>query len=216
MNNRTEHKDFVKTSTVYATIIILVLCLFLSSFLGYKIGYDTGFDEGNQIGYNKGDQNGHQRGESEGYIKGKDDGYKSGFSEGEVSGYNEGFNDGSNLGYSSEKKIGYSEGYSSVTSDIIGNAKRLLGEYNDKLNLITEIQQRTDALGTAATREYYIEWYNRNVQAIDAGERLASYVRENINALNENNWASDLLTLIATNKERLDRDNQGLFQIIAR
>lgn len=96
---------------------------------------------------------------------------------------------------------------------IYDNANRLYEEYNWKLDLVTEIQTRTDALGTDATREMYIEWKLRNSNAIEAGERLATYITEHKDILNQY-WTSDILVLIAKNKVTAERDNQNLEQMI--
>ncbi len=101
--------------------------------------------------------------------------------------------------------------------DIFGNANRLNSAYNDAISLVTEIQQRCDAMGALVTRSCYLEWMNRNSNAITAGERLASYTRENVNVLNSGtppNWGSDLLARISLNKERMERDNQILFHSV--
>jgi hypothetical protein len=99
------------------------------------------------------------------------------------------------------------------TSPIYSNANRLFGDYKWKLDLVTEIQQRTDALGKEATKEMYIEWERRNNEAIDAGERLATYITEHRDAL-DYYWTSDVLVLIAKNKVTFERDNQALEQMI--
>lgn len=96
---------------------------------------------------------------------------------------------------------------------IFDNAERLYEEYRWKLDLVTEIQQRADALGNEATREIYIEWQRRNNEAIDAGERLATYITENRYVLDQF-WTSDVLVLIAKNKVTFERDNQALEQRI--
>ncbi|NJD52661.1 MAG: hypothetical protein FIB07_07310 [Candidatus Methanoperedens sp.] len=93
------------------------------------------------------------------------------------------------------------------------NADRLYDEYKWKLDLVTEIQNRTDAMGTAATKEMYIEWKRRNNEAIDEGERLANYITENRDILGQY-WTSDILVLIAKNKVTFERDNQNLEQIV--
>lgn len=59
----------------------------------------------------------------------------------------------------------------------------------------------------------YIEWKLRNELATESGERYASYITENRNALDQN-WVSDILVLISGNKVNLDRDNQNIEQII--
>lgn len=101
---------------------------------------------------------------------------------------------------------------------IFDNTKRLYEEYKWKLDLVTEIQTRTDALGTSASRDMYIEWIRRNNEAISAGEELASYITENRDILDNKgtikNWASDTLILIAKNKVVFERDNQGLIEYI--
>jgi hypothetical protein len=96
---------------------------------------------------------------------------------------------------------------------IVDNANRLNDDYKWKLDLVAEIQKRTDALGTAATKEMYIEWKLRNKEAIESGERLASYITENRNVLDQK-WVSDELVFIANNKVTFERDNQNLEQII--
>lgn len=96
---------------------------------------------------------------------------------------------------------------------IVDNANRLKEDYNWKLNLVTEIQKRTDALGTTATKEMYIEWKLRNKEAIESGERFSSYITENRNALDQK-WVSDTLVLISQNKVTYERDNQNLEQLI--
>jgi hypothetical protein len=96
---------------------------------------------------------------------------------------------------------------------IIDNANRLKEDYNWKLDLVTEIQKRTDALGTTANKEMYIEWKLRNKEAIESGERFSSYITENRNALDQK-WVSDTLVLISQNKITYERDNQNLEQMI--
>jgi len=64
---------------------------------------------------------------------------------------------------------------------------------------VTEIQERTDAMGIAATKEMYIEWKLRNNVAIEEGERLANYITEHRDILGQY-WTSDILVLIAKNK----------------
>lgn len=96
---------------------------------------------------------------------------------------------------------------------IVDNANRLRDDYNWKLDLVTEIQKRTDALGTSATKEMYIEWKLRNKEAIESGERFSSYLTENRNALDQK-FVSDTLVLISKNKVTYERDNQNLEQII--
>ncbi len=96
---------------------------------------------------------------------------------------------------------------------IFDNAKRLYEDYEWKLALVTEIQNRTDALGTSATKDMYIEWKRRNNEAIDTGERLATYITEHKDILNQY-WTSDILVLIAKNKVTFERDNQALEQTI--
>ncbi|MFZ3169892.1 MAG: hypothetical protein WA130_19945 [Candidatus Methanoperedens sp.] len=97
---------------------------------------------------------------------------------------------------------------------IFDNANRLYDEYKWKLDLVTEIQNRTDAMGTAATKEMYIEWKRRNNESIDEGERLANYITEHRDILGEY-WISDILVLIAKNKVTFERDNQILEQTIS-
>jgi|GEM_PF-1473288 len=96
---------------------------------------------------------------------------------------------------------------------ILDNANRLYGDYKWKLDLVAEIQQRTDAQGTDATEEMYIEWKRRNNESIDAGERLATYIIEHRDVLSQY-WTSDILVLIAKNKVTFERDNQGIEQKI--
>ncbi len=96
---------------------------------------------------------------------------------------------------------------------ILTNTKRLYEDYSWKLDLVKEIQQRTDALGTKATKEMYIEWKLRNNEGIEAGERLATYITEHRDVLDQY-WTSDILVLIATNKVTFERDNQALEQTI--
>ncbi len=102
---------------------------------------------------------------------------------------------------------------SDKTEGIISNTNRLYDDYKWKLDLVTEIQQRTDALGTAATKDMYVEWVRRDNEAIDAGERLATYITEQKSILNQY-WTSDVLVLIAKNKVTFERDNQALEQTI--
>lgn len=97
---------------------------------------------------------------------------------------------------------------------IFDNANRLYDEYKWKLDLVTEIQNRTDAMGTAATKELYIEWKRRNNESIDEGERLANYITEHRDILGQY-WISDILVLIAKNKVTFERDNQILEQTIS-
>ncbi len=92
---------------------------------------------------------------------------------------------------------------------IYDNANRLLEDYKWKLYLVQEIQQRTDALGASAAKDLYVEWKRRNNEAIDAGERLATYITENRDVLSYY-WTSDVLVLIAKNKVTFERDNQVL------
>lgn len=96
---------------------------------------------------------------------------------------------------------------------IVENTNILNEEYILKLEQVAEIEKRTDALGTAATKEIYKEWKLKNYIAIESGERYASYITENINALDQK-WVSDILVLISKNKVNLERDNQNLEQII--
>ncbi|VVB92662.1 Uncharacterised protein [uncultured archaeon] len=96
---------------------------------------------------------------------------------------------------------------------ILDNANRLYDDYKWKLDLVVEIQQRTDALGTEAPVENYIEWKRRNNESIDAGERLATYIIEHRDVLSQY-WTSDILVLIAKNKVTFERDNQGIEQKI--
>ena len=95
----------------------------------------------------------------------------------------------------------------------INNANRLYEDYKWKLDLVTEIQNRTDALGTAATKDMYIEWMRRNNESIEAGERLATYITEHRDTLDQY-WTSDILVMIAKNKVTFERDNQALEQTI--
>ena len=101
---------------------------------------------------------------------------------------------------------------------IFDNVNRLFNDYKWKLDLVTEIQERTDALGIHANRGMYIEWVRRNNEAIYSGDALTLYITENRNVLDErgtdSNWASDTLVLIAKNKVTFDRDNQILIGII--
>lgn len=96
---------------------------------------------------------------------------------------------------------------------IYSNANRLFGDYKWKLDLVIEIQKRTDALGTDAPKELYIEWKLRNNEAIEAGERLATYITENRQVL-DYYWTSDMLVLIAKNKVTFERDNKAIDQMI--
>lgn len=96
---------------------------------------------------------------------------------------------------------------------IYSNANRLFGDYKWKLDLVIEIQKRTDVLGTDAPKELYVEWKLRNNEAIDAGERLATYITENRQGL-DYYWTSDVLVLIAKNKVTFERDNKALDQMI--
>ncbi len=96
---------------------------------------------------------------------------------------------------------------------IYSNANRLFGDYKWKLDLVIEIQKRTDVLGTDAPKELYVEWKLRNNEAIDAGERLATYITENRQVL-DYYWTSDVLVLIAKNKVTFERDNKALDQMI--
>jgi hypothetical protein len=93
------------------------------------------------------------------------------------------------------------------------NAIRLYDDYKWKLDLVTEIQQRTDALGTEAPVENYIEWEHRNNEGIEAGEMLETYIIEHRGVLSQY-WTSDILVLIAKNKVTFERDNQGIEQKI--
>lgn len=96
---------------------------------------------------------------------------------------------------------------------IVDNANRLKEDYDWKVEQVTEIQKRTKALGTTATKEMYVEWKFRNKVAIESGERYASYINENRNALDQK-WISDTLVIISQNKVNYERDNQILDQII--
>lgn len=96
---------------------------------------------------------------------------------------------------------------------IYSNANRLFGDYKWKLDLVMEIQKRTDAMGTDAPKELYIDWKLRNNEAIDAGERLATYITENRQVL-DYYWTSDVLVLIAKNKVTFERDNKAIDQMI--
>ncbi len=97
---------------------------------------------------------------------------------------------------------------------VVDNTNRLKLDYYWKLELVGEIQKRTDALGTSATKGHYVEWKLRNNNAIDAGERLATYITEHFKELDAK-WASDTLSFIAMNKVTLLRDNQSLEQTIS-
>lgn len=96
---------------------------------------------------------------------------------------------------------------------VLDNAIRLYDDYKWKLDLVVEIQQRTDAQGTEAPVENYIEWRRRNNESIEAGERLATYIMEHRDVLSQY-WTSDILVLIAKNKVTFERDNQGIEQKI--
>lgn len=96
---------------------------------------------------------------------------------------------------------------------ILDNAIRLYEDYKWKLDLVAEIQQRTDAQGTEATTGMYIEWKRRNNESTEAGERLATYIIEHRDVLSQY-WTSDILVLIAKNKVTFERDNQGIEQKI--
>jgi len=95
------------------------------------------------------------------------------------------------------------------TRGIYDSANRLFEDYKWKLDLVKEIQERADAFGANAPEESYVEWKRRNNEAIDAGERLATYITENRDALSYY-WTSDVLVLIAKNKVTFERDNQVL------
>ncbi len=110
------------------------------------------------------------------------------------------------------EKIPIVEQTENKTQGIYDNANRLLVDYQWKLNLVDEIQQRTDALREEAGREMYVEWKHRNDEAVEAGERLATYITENRNLLNYY-WTSDILVMIAKNKVTFERDNQALEQM---
>ncbi len=99
------------------------------------------------------------------------------------------------------------------TRGIFDNANRLYEDYRWKLDLVNEIQQRTDALGIEATKEMYIEWKRRNSEAIESGERLATYITEQRDVL-DRYWTSDVLILIAKTKVTFERDNQAIEQKI--
>ncbi len=99
------------------------------------------------------------------------------------------------------------------TGGIFDNANRLYEDYRWKLDLVNEIQQRTDALGIEATKEIYIEWKRRNSEAIESGERLATYITEQRDVLDWY-WTSDVLVLIAKTKVTFERDNQAIEQKI--
>ncbi len=112
--------------------------------------------------------------------------------------------------------VNESKGESPIINEskgIYDNANRLYDDYKWKLDLVSEIQARTDALGTDATKEMYIEWKLRDNEAIDAGERLATYITEHRDVLNQY-WTSDILVLIAKNKVTFERDNQAHEQTI--
>ncbi len=113
------------------------------------------------------------------------------------------------IGISSDQKMNVCIFMHKKASDVSGNLKRLENDYEDKLNLVDEIQKRTDSLGSSAKKADYSEWRLRNSEAVDSGEHLASYIREHLNELNSGK-CTDLLVLLATNKERLERDNQAL------
>lgn len=93
------------------------------------------------------------------------------------------------------------------------NAQRLYEDYNWKLEKVKEIQQRADALGNGAAKEMYIEWKQRNSEGIESGERLATYINEHRDVLDQF-WTSEVLVLIATNKVTFERDNRALEQKI--
>lgn len=125
-----------------------------------------------------------------------------------------GIKKGWQVGNDSGYKTGYDAGRSSVVVDVAGNADYLKNEYQDKLNLVDEIQKRTDALGSSAGISYYVEWANRNGAAILAGDQLSSYIQEHVNDLNTE-WTVNAVSWVSTNKERLSRDNQTLVQTIS-
>lgn len=102
---------------------------------------------------------------------------------------------------------------SDVNKGIFDNANRLYEDYKWKLEQVNEIQQRTDALGREATKEMYIEWKRRNNEAIESGERLATYITEQRDVL-DRHWTSDILVLIAKTKVTFERDNQAIEQKI--
>lgn len=99
------------------------------------------------------------------------------------------------------------------TRGIFDNANRLYEDYRWKLDLVNEIQQRTDALGIEATKEMYIEWKRRNSETIESGERLTTYITEQRDVL-DRYWTSDVLVLIAKTKVTFERDNQAIEQKI--
>jgi hypothetical protein len=204
-----------------AIIALVILSGFAAYTLGHSAGYTSGYTTGSEEGYTKGDIAGYQRGFSDGNKTGYQAGHQSGYLSGQQSGYQSGYLSGQRAGYQSGyqegQQVGYQTGRNSVEVDIFGNANRLNSAYNDAISLVTEIQQRCDAMGALVTRSCYLEWMNRNSNAVTAGERLASYTRENVNVLNSGtpaNWGSDLLARISLNKERMERDNQILFHSV--
>jgi hypothetical protein len=204
-----------------AIIALVVLSGFAAYTFGHSSGYTGGYTTGNEEGYTKGDVAGYQKGFSDGNKTGYLSGYQSGYQSGQQAGYQSGYQSGQQAGYQSGyqsgQQVGYQSGRNSVEVDIFGNANRLNSAYNDAISLVSEIQQRCDAMGVLVTKSCYLEWMNRNSNAITAGERLASYTRENLNVLNSGNpanWGSDLLARISLNKERIDRDNQVLFHLV--
>ncbi len=168
-----------------------IIALFISVILVSAI---SSYVVGNYLGYEKG----WQVGNDNGYKNGKIEGHQAGYDEGDKAGYT----------------TGYDAGRSSVVVDVAGNANRLKNEYQDKLNLVDEIQKRTDALGSSAGISYYVEWANRNGAAILAGDQLSSYIQEHVKDLNTE-WTVNAVSWVSTNKERLSRDNQGLIQTIS-
>ncbi len=200
-----------------AVIALIVLSGFAAYTLGHSAGYTGGYAAGNEEGYSQGDLIGYQRGYSQGNATGYYAGYQSGYQSGQAAGYQAGQRAGYQSGYESGQEVGYQSGRNSIEVDIFGNANRLNSAYNDAISLVSEIQQRCDAMGALVTKSCYLEWMNRNANAISAGERLASYARENVNVLNSGtpaNWGSDLLARISLNKERIERDNQVLFHSV--
>jgi hypothetical protein len=200
-----------------ALIALVVLSGFAAYTFGQSAGYTGGYTTGKEEGYTKGDVAGYQRGFSDGNKTGYQAGYQSGQQAGYQSGFQSGQRAGYQSGYQSGQQVGYQSGRNSVEVDIFGNANRLNSAYSDAISLVSEIQQRCDAMGALVTKSCYLEWMNRNANTITAGERLASYTRENVNVLNSGNpanWGSDLLARISLNKERMDRDNQILFHLV--
>jgi predicted DNA-binding protein YlxM (UPF0122 family) len=101
-----------------------------------------------------------------------------------------------------------------MNQEVLDHANQLFDDYSRKNNLTDEIQIRIDALGSAATKEMYIEWIKRNNEAIDSGDALTAYINKNRDKLNQH-WTIDVLKYVAVYKMVFETNNQALKKTIS-